>query len=66
MKRTLERYKVIKGGTKYRWRVGDIWEVIEYDHDKGYTHLCRNRTSYLNGRAMAIQHENSGHFQQIP
>lgn len=63
----LERYKVIKGGTSYRWRAGDIWEVIQYEFEKarGYTHLCRNRISYLNGSSMARCQVRSGHFQRL-
>ena len=67
MKTVLARYRVIKGGSKYRWRAGDIWDVIQYDFekDRGYTHLCRNRTSYLNGWSMARENEFMGHFQKI-
>jgi hypothetical protein len=53
--KVIERYKVIKGGTSHRWRAGDIWEVIQYpfEEEAGDTHLCRNRTGYLNGRCLA-------------
>ena len=67
MKTTIAKYRVIKGGTPYRWKAGDIWEVIQYDFEKdsGHDHLCRNRTSYLNGSSLARQHVRSGHFQLI-
>jgi len=65
--KVIERYKVIKGGTSHRWRAGDIWEVIQYpfEEEAGDTHLCRNRTGYLNGRCLARRHVRSGHFQLL-
>jgi hypothetical protein len=67
MKEILEKYRVIKGGTSNRWRVGDIWEVIQYDFEKdaGWTHLCRKRTSVLNGQSLARQMVRLGHFERI-
>jgi len=64
MKKTVAKYRVIKGGTSYRWRAGDIWEVAMFTPEFGYQ-LVRNRTSYLNGSSLARQMVRSGHFQQI-
>lgn len=66
MKTVIKKYRVIKGGTINRWRVGDIWELIQYDFEpKGENHLCRNRTSYLNGFCLARLNVRHGYFEEV-
>lgn len=58
------KFRVIKSGTEYRLRTGDIWQLTKYGFDPHW-HLLRGRTGYLNGISLASQMLRSGHFQRI-